>query len=143
MALKAKFTYSSKIFKPSERDAFEKAMAKSAKRIYKLVTDYIKDSKPTGRVYRVRMPSGRIKLHQASAKGEPPAILTRNLLRSIRIVKLGRYTYRLRVDAEYGAILDAEEGRLQRFFFVVKLEEFEKENAEILNQAWKLLIEEQ
>jgi len=142
MALKAKLTLDSKIFKPSEREEFERAVKASAELLLKRIKQYIIESKPTGRTYRIRMPSGRIKIHQASAKGEPPAILTRNLLNSIKLVKVGRYTWRIRVDAYYGAILDAEDYDLQRFFFVVKLEEHERENAEILDRAIKILVED-
>lgn len=139
--LRAKLTLTSKIFDSEQgKIEFEKAVAESIKVLLTSIQEYIEKSKPRGRTYRIRMPSGRIKVHTASAKGQPPAILTGDLLASIRTVKLGRWTWRIRVDKEYGEILDAKDG-LNRYFFEIKLEEHIKLHGQILEKCLQYLLE--
>lgn len=138
--LKAKLTLTSKIFKREKRDEFSIAVEKSTDVLFKKIIRRIKDSKPTGNIYRIRLASGRIKKHQASAIGQAPAILSRNLIDSIRKVKVKRYTWRIRVDMYYGAILDAEDG-LNRPFFQTIVDEHEEEDFKIKENALLILIE--
>lgn len=80
----------------------------------------------TGRIYNI---GGR--RHQASAKGEPPAPVTFNLVDSTQIIKLSRTSGEVRVTAPYGRRLEEV---MDRKFFYETAKRYKERFAEIVRE---------
>lgn len=59
-----------------------------------------------GRVYRIKMPSGKYRTHRASSPGSAPAVDLGALINSISVVSMGPARYRLQDAVEYGVYLE-------------------------------------
>lgn len=130
--IKAKYTIESGLLKKHHNsEELAKAVKKSAKKLHSDIRNRIlKSKRRTGKVYRIHI--GNVtKKHRASARGEAPAILTRTLVDSIRLIPLGRYSWKIVVEAPYAEYLDSEK-YLGRPFFQVEVDEHEKEHNDIL-----------
>jgi HK97 gp10 family phage protein len=77
--------------------------------------------------------------HQASAPGEPPAVLTGNLKNSIRAAAVGdgSSSWEVRVGAEYGAPLEFGTARMEpRPFMRPAVEETKKIVGDVFKEAF-------
>lgn len=133
----------------ARRAAISRALAMSAATLERLIKEFIANSRPAGRLYRRNAITRRataqtdrqglrrartnqnravvgFNFHRASAKGQPPAILSGRLLNSIRARKISDFKYRVASSVVYSIILDNPNG-LDRQFFIIVAREFEKE----------------
>lgn len=103
----------SAIFDEAERrQRFARFPRRQARDFKNLTKKRIIQSKPSGRLYRRRSGTGFQRFHQASARGQRPAIDTGTLLNSIKDRRIGEYQAEAFAGAEYAQYLQSE--RLNR-----------------------------
>lgn len=127
---------------PQRRAVISKAVFEAGTDFAADVRERMKKSIPKGRIYRrgriervassknavkgLRMTKGgqRIvgaKIHRASAKGQPPALDTKQLYNSINVRRVSEFRVRVKVDAEHARYLEPP-AKLHRPFFRSTLE---------------------
>ncbi len=84
----------------------DKGIKRITRNIRKTAIDRMKNSTPTGRYYKI---GG--KMHRASAPGEPPAVLSGALIRSIQ-TEFGPLWGSIVTDREYGPYLEDGTSRM-------------------------------
>lgn len=101
-----KINLNSTIFKATERrQGFSNFVARQAKDFKNLTKRRILDGEKTGRRYRRRGGAGFTRSHQASAKGERPAVDSGRLLNSIDDKRISETSAEVFVGAPYAVHL--------------------------------------
>jgi hypothetical protein len=75
------------------------------------------------------------RIHRASAKGQPPAILSGRLVNSIRGRRIGEFTARVGVGVSYAVPLD-NPNRLDRPFFISQARNYRPRFVARIRSAW-------
>lgn len=109
-------SFTDPIFNRAAREGvISRGLTRKAKRYKKKVVDTMVQTPATGRVYAKGNATGFTRAHRASSKGNPPAVDTGNLIRSVEDHKTSPTTHEVYVDdpkAPYGKYL--ERPRLDR-----------------------------